>query len=60
MQVFAEFVRSDLTEDQVLPVLRRLLPTLLTILGAHDVSELTSPMFCAYQRHLLIHRGIHH
>lgn len=37
MQVFAEFVRSDLTEDQVLPVLRRLLPTLLTILGAHDV-----------------------
>jgi len=37
MQVFTEFIKSDLTEDQILPVLRRLLPTLLNILGSSEV-----------------------
>ncbi|KZT02228.1 ARM repeat-containing protein [Laetiporus sulphureus 93-53] len=34
MQVLAEFIKSDLTEDQILPILRQLLPILLNILGA--------------------------
>jgi hypothetical protein len=33
IQVFTEFIKSDLTEDQILPVLRELLPVLLSILG---------------------------
>lgn len=37
MQVFTEFIKSDLTEDQILPVLRQLLPVLLTILGSMEV-----------------------
>lgn len=37
MQVFTEFIKSDLTEDQILPVLRDLLPVLLTILGSGEV-----------------------
>ncbi|KAJ7754965.1 armadillo-type protein [Mycena maculata] len=37
MQVFTEFIKSDLTEDQILPVLRDLLPVLLSILGAPGV-----------------------
>ncbi|TFK42052.1 armadillo-type protein [Crucibulum laeve] len=36
MQVFTEFIKSDLTEDQILPVLRQLLPVLLSILGSTD------------------------
>ncbi|KAI0673956.1 ARM repeat-containing protein [Trametes maxima] len=36
MQVFTEFIKSDLTEDQLLPVLRQLLPVLLNILGAPE------------------------
>ncbi|KAG6872765.1 hypothetical protein C0995_006804 [Termitomyces sp. Mi166 len=36
MQVFTEFIKDDLTEDQILPVLRQLLPVLLTILGSKD------------------------
>ncbi|KAL1950948.1 hypothetical protein VTO73DRAFT_97 [Trametes versicolor] len=36
MQVFTEFIKSDITEDQLLPVLRQLLPVLLNILGAPD------------------------
>ncbi|KAF8314424.1 ARM repeat-containing protein [Clavulina sp. PMI_390] len=38
LQVFNEFAREDLTEDQLLPVLRQLLPILLGILGTptHD------------------------
>ena len=38
MQVFVEFVGGDLSEDQILPVLRQLLPALLDILGTADVS----------------------
>lgn len=38
MQVFTEFIKSDLTDDQILPVLRQLLPVLLSILGAPEVS----------------------
>ncbi|EMD32596.1 hypothetical protein CERSUDRAFT_161550 [Gelatoporia subvermispora B] len=34
MQVFTEFIKTDLTEDQILPVLRQLLPVLLNIVGA--------------------------
>ena len=37
MQVFAEFIKADLSEDQILPVLRQLLPVLLNILGAPEV-----------------------
>jgi len=37
MQVFTEFIKSDLTEDQILPVLRELLPVLLRILGTPEV-----------------------
>lgn len=37
MQVFTEFVRSDLTEDQLIPVLRQLLPILMAILGSPQV-----------------------
>ncbi|PBL00281.1 ARM repeat-containing protein [Armillaria gallica] len=36
MQVFTEFIKADLTEDQILPVLRDLLPSLLSILGATE------------------------
>ncbi|KAF7974899.1 hypothetical protein HWV62_11051 [Athelia sp. TMB] len=36
MQVLTEFIKSDLTEDQILPVLRELLPVLLSILGAAE------------------------
>ncbi|KAL0575020.1 hypothetical protein V5O48_006949 [Marasmius crinis-equi] len=36
MQVFTEFINNDLTEDQILPVLRDLLPVLLSILGATE------------------------
>jgi len=37
MQVFTEFVRTDLTEDQLLPVMRELLPVLMSILSASEV-----------------------
>ncbi len=40
MQVFTEFIKADLTEDQILPVLRDLLPSLLSILGATEVGTL--------------------
>ena len=33
MQVFTEFIKDDLTEDQILPVLRQLLPVLISVLG---------------------------
>lgn len=33
MHLFSEFVQSELAEDQILPVLRQLLPILLNILG---------------------------
>ncbi|KAH8835042.1 ARM repeat-containing protein [Flagelloscypha sp. PMI_526] len=36
MEVFVEFVQSDLAEEQLLPVLRDLLPILLNILGSAD------------------------
>lgn len=39
MQMFTEFVKSELTEDQLLPVLRQLLPILLNILGDTDVGH---------------------
>ncbi|TDL19426.1 ARM repeat-containing protein [Rickenella mellea] len=41
MQVFSEFIKSDLSEDQILPVLRQLLPVLLSILGSTEYSPLT-------------------
>jgi importin-9 len=42
MQVLTEFIKSDLTEDQLLPVLRQLLPVLLQILGATEVMKMNS------------------
>ena len=42
MQVFTEFVRTDLTEDQLLPVMRELLPVLISILSANEVSPCPS------------------
>ncbi|KAI9510750.1 ARM repeat-containing protein [Russula earlei] len=36
MQVLTEFVRTDLTEDQLLPVMRELLPVLMSILSANE------------------------
>jgi importin-9 len=43
MQMFNDFVKSELTEDQLLPTLRQLLPILLNILGDQDVrTTLTS------------------
>lgn len=42
IQVLTEFIKSDLTEDQILPVLRDLLPVLLTILGSPQVCNLIS------------------
>ncbi|KAF8167572.1 armadillo-type protein [Crassisporium funariophilum] len=41
MQVFTEFIKSDLTEDQILPVLRDLLPVLMQILGSLEYSAPT-------------------
>lgn len=37
MKVFTEFIKSDLSEDQILPILRQLLPVLLSILGSKAV-----------------------
>lgn len=37
MQVLTELIKSDLTEDQILPVLRQLLPVLHCILGSPEV-----------------------
>lgn len=39
MRVFAEFIKTELSEDQILPVLRQLLPVLLNVIGAPEVSE---------------------
>ncbi|TRM70438.1 armadillo-type protein [Schizophyllum amplum] len=36
MQVFAEFIKADLSEDQILPILRELLPVLLNVLGGAE------------------------
>ncbi|KAL5519373.1 hypothetical protein ACEPAH_1056 [Sanghuangporus vaninii] len=41
MQVLNEFIKSDLTEDQILPLLRELLPVLLSILGSTQHTPLT-------------------
>ncbi|KAK2464757.1 hypothetical protein APHAL10511_003175 [Amanita phalloides] len=41
MQVFTEFIKSELTEDQILPVLQQLLPVLLSILGSTSHSAPT-------------------
>jgi hypothetical protein len=46
MQMFTDFVKSELTEDQLLPTLRQLLPVLLNILGDAEVSMTYSiPLF---------------
>ncbi|KAF8262244.1 armadillo-type protein [Lactarius quietus] len=36
MQVFTEFVRTDISEDQLLPVMRELLPVLMSVLSATE------------------------
>lgn len=40
MRVFAEFIKSELSEEQLLPILRELLPVLIGILGTPEVSSL--------------------
>lgn len=45
MQVLNEFIKSDLTEDQILPILRELLPVLLGILGSTQVKSIHERMF---------------
>ncbi len=37
--MFTDFVKSELSEDQLLPVLQQLLPVLLSILGAPEVKK---------------------
>jgi len=44
MRLFTEFVRNDLSEDQLLPVMRELVPVLLAILGDSKVRLLTSSL----------------
>jgi len=44
MRLFTEFVRNDLSEDQLLPVMRELVPVLLSILGDSKVCLLTSSL----------------
>ena len=53
IQVLTEFIKSDLTEDQILPVLRDLLPVLLTILGSPQVCNLTSNFGLSFLRNSL-------
>ncbi len=55
MQVFTEFIKADLTEDQILPVLRQLLPVLLSILGATDVGAFKFSNSSARHAQLLFH-----
>lgn len=52
MQVFTEFIKSDLTEDQILPVLRDLLPVLLRILGSPEVTPFLVARHLSYNGHL--------
>ena len=40
--MFTDFVKSELTEDQLLPTLRQLLPILLNILGDQEVRQAVS------------------
>ncbi|KIY73361.1 ARM repeat-containing protein [Cylindrobasidium torrendii FP15055 ss-10] len=41
MQVFTEFIKADLSEDQIMPVLRDLLPVMHRILGESQQSPFT-------------------
>ena len=52
MQVFTELIKSDLAEDQILPVLRQLLPVLLSILGSPEVIliSICQPTLARYAR----------
>jgi hypothetical protein len=45
MAVFTEFIKADLAEDQILPVLRQLLPVLLAILGDEAVRAPALPLY---------------
>lgn len=39
MQVLSDFIRNELSEDQLLPILRQLLPLLLTILSPSSTAD---------------------
>lgn len=39
MRVCAEFIKTELSEDQILPVLRQLLPVLMNVIGLPEVGE---------------------
>jgi hypothetical protein len=43
LRVMTDFVKDDLTEDQLLPIAKEMLPKLLAILGAADVGYSGSP-----------------
>lgn len=55
----AEFVRSDVTEDQILPILRQLLPVLMNILGDPAVSYATCLIIASnpLQKHAALTRA---
>ncbi|CCA73674.1 related to KAP114-Member of the karyopherin-beta family, nuclear import [Serendipita indica DSM 11827] len=44
MQVLSDFIRNELSEDQLLPILRQLLPLLLTVLSPQGGAEQHSPL----------------
>ncbi|KAI9638767.1 armadillo-type protein [Dioszegia hungarica] len=46
MRVIAEFVKNDLSEDQLLPVVRDLLPALLQVLGDSNTHSYTTRSEC--------------
>ena len=48
MQMFTDFVKSELTEDQLLPTLRQLLPILLNILGDQEVRFLPTFFYISH------------
>lgn len=61
MRVLNEFVGSDLTEDQFLPLAQQMLPRLLEILGDDKVSH-TTPIFdqiYSFSSYSEIFRSIH-
>lgn len=53
MRVVTEFVKNDLSEDQLLPVVRDLVPALLSILGNTEHTYLTRADTVAVYRHII-------
>jgi hypothetical protein len=53
MRVVAEFVKNDLSEDQLTPVVQSLVPSLLSILGDPQVRAQLSSRAGPFQRELM-------